>query len=337
MLPLWLPAVLARHGLQPSAADPPQHETADRTAGQERRSSRQPGIRVDGRAGRVRTGRCRRRGTWRSAGSSSGSAPRASGQIVTFWVDCDMIHLSIGGARVKTVRSHLSVNDLAMLAANGGRPAGPPPLPPAEPGAASRSTVRSRRHRHPGRPSVLAAEILGGRQVGIRIEQTDPDVLRPGHPRAAAHPTQPAHPGRPCDLRGVRPAGPPPGHRPSRSRCNAAPRTPASSWSLAEDRPRPRPRPARPSPSTSPPTPWPSTGQDDTRIVRRTTTQPVRNIKAPAAPKAAQFPSPPVKDQGQKPVKHQVGQDTRNSNGVTRHGFRQQSEFTASNGLIGGR
>jgi hypothetical protein len=55
---------------------------------------------------------------------------------VKFWADCDVIQLLVACARVKTVRSHQSVNDLATLAANGGRPAGPPPLPAAEPGAA---------------------------------------------------------------------------------------------------------------------------------------------------------------------------------------------------------
>jgi transposase InsO family protein len=55
---------------------------------------------------------------------------------VTFWASTDIIHLTIAGARVKSVRSHLSLADLARLAADGARPAGPPPLPPAEPGAA---------------------------------------------------------------------------------------------------------------------------------------------------------------------------------------------------------
>ena len=55
--------------------------------------------------------------------------PRRAGQVVRFWVDCDMVHLSIDGTRVKTVRSHLSVTDLARLAADGAISAGPPPLP----------------------------------------------------------------------------------------------------------------------------------------------------------------------------------------------------------------
>jgi hypothetical protein len=38
-----------------------------------------------------------------------------------------VIHLSIAGVRVKTVRSHLSTTDLAALPVTGGRPAGPSP------------------------------------------------------------------------------------------------------------------------------------------------------------------------------------------------------------------
>jgi transposase InsO family protein len=53
--------------------------------------------------------------------------PARAGVSVTFWADCDVIHLSIADARVNTVRSHLSTTDLAALAATGGRPAGPSP------------------------------------------------------------------------------------------------------------------------------------------------------------------------------------------------------------------
>ena len=56
--------------------------------------------------------------------------PARSGVTVTFWADTDVIHLLIGMARVKSVRSHLSVADLEILAHDGGRRAGPSPLPP---------------------------------------------------------------------------------------------------------------------------------------------------------------------------------------------------------------
>ena len=56
--------------------------------------------------------------------------------MVRFWADCDLIHLFIGGTRVKTVRSHLTVTDLARLVAQGAVNAGPSPLPPVQPGDA---------------------------------------------------------------------------------------------------------------------------------------------------------------------------------------------------------
>jgi hypothetical protein len=70
------------------------------------------------------------------AGKQFGLGPARSGVTVTFWAGTDVIHLTIAGARVNSLRSHLSTADLAALAATGGRPAGSPPLPPAEPGTA---------------------------------------------------------------------------------------------------------------------------------------------------------------------------------------------------------
>ena len=141
--------------------------------------------------------------------------PARAGVTVTFWADCDVIHLLIAGARVKTVRSHLSVNDLAALAATGGRPAGPPPLPPAEPGTAVEldRVVNNCGQVSLGGRQVLAAEILGGRPVGIRIDgQTllffDPDTRL--LLRSRPNPLSWEQVRR---LRGARPAGPPP--RPS--------------------------------------------------------------------------------------------------------------------------
>jgi transposase InsO family protein len=138
--------------------------------------------------------------------------PARSGVTVTFWADTDVIHLLIAGGRVKSVRSHLSVNDLASLLRQGGRPAGPPPLPPAEPGAAVEvdRTVNRAGTVSLGQHLVLAAEILGGRRVGIRIEQAtlmffDLDTRQ--LLRTRPNPLTPADISR---LRGVRPAGPPP-------------------------------------------------------------------------------------------------------------------------------
>jgi transposase InsO family protein len=67
------------------------------------------------------------------AGRQIWLGPARAGLTVRFWADCDLIHLLIGGARVKTLRSHLSVTDLARLTAAGAVPAGPSPLPGPEP------------------------------------------------------------------------------------------------------------------------------------------------------------------------------------------------------------
>ena len=67
------------------------------------------------------------------AGRQFWLGPDRAGVTVTFWADSQVIHLLIAGARIKSLRSHLSTHDLELLAASGGRPAGPPPLPPTDP------------------------------------------------------------------------------------------------------------------------------------------------------------------------------------------------------------
>jgi len=138
--------------------------------------------------------------------------PARAGQTVRFWASVDVIHLTIAGARVKSLRSHLSVADLAQLAAEGADPAGPPPLPLEHDGAAvevDRAVNRNGLVSLAGR-QVLAAEILGGRPVIVRIEpQTlmflDPDTreLLRVRPNPLTHEQA-------LRLQGARPAGPPP-------------------------------------------------------------------------------------------------------------------------------
>jgi hypothetical protein len=179
--------------------------------------------------------------------------------MIRFWADCQLIHLSADGARIKTLRSHLSVNDLAKLAAAGAVPAGPAPLA-AEDGQAleverpvSRGGLVCL-----GPHRLLAAEILGGQLVGIRIE---PNTLMFYDPatrvllRTRPNPLTPAQITR---LHGARPPGPRPGRRPNRPGSSAAPAPPASSWSAGRRSPWAAPTPGRPSPSRSPTPPWPS-------------------------------------------------------------------------------
>ncbi|WP_435825979.1 IS481 family transposase [Micromonospora zamorensis] len=151
-------------------------------------------------------------GNLQVAGKQFWLGPARSGVTMTFWADTDVIHLLIAGARIKSVRSHLSVADLAALMRQGGRPAGPPPLPPAEHGEAVEvdRTVNRAGSVSLGQHLVLAAEILGGRRVGIRIEAAtlsffDLDTRQ--LLRTRPNPLTPADISR---LRGVRPAGPPP-------------------------------------------------------------------------------------------------------------------------------
>ena len=141
--------------------------------------------------------------------------PARAGVTVTFWTDHEVIHLTIAGARVKTVRSHLSSNDLAALATTGGRPAGPSPLPPAQPGAALEvdRTVSRCGLVSLGDKQLLAAEILGGRRVTIRIEAATLMFFDPDTRELLRTRPNPLTYDQARRLRGARPAGPPP--RPS--------------------------------------------------------------------------------------------------------------------------
>jgi hypothetical protein len=73
--------------------------------------------------------------------------PARAGQTVSFWIDTTTVHLSLGGTRLKTLPSRLSVVDLTRLRATGARPAGPPPAGPSPAalahGAASKWTASS--------------------------------------------------------------------------------------------------------------------------------------------------------------------------------------------------
>ena len=208
--------------------------------------------------------------------------PHRAGAVVRFWVDTEVIHLLIGGARVKSVRSHLSVNDLARLVADGAVPAGPPPLPAPEAGDAievdrvvSRGGTVSL-----GQHIVLAAEILGGRQVGVRIEPellmffdlTSRELLR-----TRPNPLTPAETAR---LRGARKAGPPP--RPSTEPIRVQRRASNTGVIMVAGQKVALGRAHRHHTVTvlvSDTTLAIELDDGDTRVVRRTTTQAVRSIK----------------------------------------------------------
>ncbi|MDX3137098.1 IS481 family transposase [Streptomyces europaeiscabiei] len=153
-------------------------------------------------------------GNLQVAGKQFWLGPARSGLTVTFWADTSVIHLLIAGARIKTVRSHLSVADLGRLAARGGRVAGPAPLPVGD-GAAFEvdRVVNNSGLVGLGGHQVLAAEILGGRQVGIRIDEETLSFFDLSSRELLRVRPNPLTSGEVRSLRGLRPAGPPP--RPS--------------------------------------------------------------------------------------------------------------------------
>ena len=150
-------------------------------------------------------------GNLQVAGKQFWLGPARSGLTVTFWADTRVIHLLIAGSRIKSVRSHLSVADLAQLAARGGRAAGPSPLPTGD-GAAFEvdRTVNSHGLVGLGGRQVLAAEILGGRRVSVRVEEATLSFFDPSSRELLRVRPNPLTSEEVQRLHGLRPAGPPP-------------------------------------------------------------------------------------------------------------------------------
>jgi transposase InsO family protein len=206
-----------------------------------------------------------------------------AGQVVRFWADPDLIHLFIGGTRVKTVRSHLTTADLARLVAQGAVNGGPSPLPPVQPGDAvevERVVSKDGNISLAGHV-LLAAEILGGRRVGIRIE---PDLLLfydlDSRELLRTRPNPLTHE-QVRRLRGNRPAGPPP--RPSLEPVRVQRRASNTGVITVCRQKIALGRVHRQQTLTvlvSETTLAIELDDGETRVVRRTTTLPVRNIKA---------------------------------------------------------
>jgi transposase InsO family protein len=140
--------------------------------------------------------------------------PARAGQTLRFWASVDVIHLSIAGARVKSLRSHWSVADLQRLLREGATAAGPPPLPSVQRGDGGAIEV-DRSVSNSGIVSLaghqlLAAEILRGRQVSIRIEPNTLLFFDPHTRELLRTRPNPLSADQALRLRGARPAGPPP-------------------------------------------------------------------------------------------------------------------------------
>ena len=217
------------------------------------------------------------------AGRQFWLGPARAGTVILFWAGTDLIHLSAGGARIKTLRSHLSVADLAKLAAAGAVNAGPSPLPPVDDGQAieverpvSRGGLVCL-----GPHRLLAAEILGGQLVGIRIEPATLMFYDPATRVLLRTRPNPLTPAQVARLRGARPAGPPP--RPPSEPVRVQRRASATGvivvcgQKVALGRAHAGQTLAV---AVSDSTLAIELDDAETRVVRRTTTKPVRNIKA---------------------------------------------------------
>jgi transposase InsO family protein len=216
--------------------------------------------------------------------------PRRAGTAITFWASTEVIHVLSAGSRIKSVRSHLAHSDLARLAATGGRAAGPPPLPPAAPGSALEveRVASAIGHISLGGRQLLAAEALTGRLLGIRIDQATLTYFDPVTRELLRTRPSPLTWDQAQRLRGARQAGPPP--VPATSPVTVQRRASNSGvimvvgQKIALGRIHAR---KMVSVRVSPGTLTIEIGADDIRTVRRTTDQPIRNLKAQRARKPA--------------------------------------------------
>jgi hypothetical protein len=104
--------------------------------------------------------------------------PALAGRTITIWVDETSLHVLLDGTRLKTLPSRLGVTELARLAADGARPAGPPPLPP---GTGSAVEVE-RMVNATGLVSLAGAQLnagfeLAGQRVTLRLDGTQMTVI----------------------------------------------------------------------------------------------------------------------------------------------------------------
>jgi transposase InsO family protein len=136
--------------------------------------------------------------------------PALAGRTVTIWVDETALHVLLGGTRLKTLPSRLGITELARLAADGARPAGPSPLP-----TGTGTAIEVERMVNgvglvglAGRQLNVGYE-LAGQRVTLRMDGTQMAVLSHGgaHMRTLPCPVPQDSRSR---LRGARRAGNPP-------------------------------------------------------------------------------------------------------------------------------
>jgi hypothetical protein len=114
--------------------------------------------------------------------------PVLTGRQVTLWADQTSLHVLLDGTRIKTLPSRLGATELARLAANGARPAGPSPLP-----AGDRAVIEVDRTVNAsglvslGDQQVGVGSPLAGQRVTLRMEGTLDGCPRPRREPAAHH------------------------------------------------------------------------------------------------------------------------------------------------------
>jgi hypothetical protein len=104
--------------------------------------------------------------------------PALAGRQITIWVDESSLHVLLDGNRLKTLPSRLGVTELARLAADGARPAGPSPLP-----AGNGTAIEVERTVNAvGLAGLAGAQVnvgfeLAGQRVTLRMDGTQMTVI----------------------------------------------------------------------------------------------------------------------------------------------------------------
>jgi transposase InsO family protein len=276
LLELWTPASLA------AAPEPQPTETAERAIDAGAQAQVRDGAPVEFERVVPPSGNL-----W-AMGRQFWLGPARAGQTVRFWASVDVLHLTIGGARIKSLRSHLSTSDLTQLTREGALPAGPPPLPPAEDGAAievDRAVNKGGLISLAGK-QILAAEILGGRPVIVRIEPETLMFLDPDTRELLRVRPNPLTREQALHLQGARPAGPPP--RPRTEPMTVQRRVSATGVITVcrQHIPLGRVHAGRTVRVHVAEHTLAIELDDETRTVRRTTSRPIQNVKASRRPRA---------------------------------------------------
>ncbi len=115
------------------------------------------------------------------AGQQIWLGPAMTGRTVRLWAGPDRVHVLLDGHRIKTLPSRLDTRDLARLAAAGGRPAGPPPLPPSSGAAVElERTVSASGNISLGDCIISAGLPLAGQRVTLRLDGPVAHILSDG-------------------------------------------------------------------------------------------------------------------------------------------------------------